>query len=61
MTVYLEDLREGSEYLSASRTISSQDITAFAGLSGDFSRSTAVRQDDGNFVLCRHWRTPTAR
>jgi acyl dehydratase len=37
MTVYLEDLREGSEYLSASRTISSQDITAFAGLSGDFS------------------------
>jgi 3-hydroxybutyryl-CoA dehydratase len=37
MTVYLEDLREGSEYLSASRTVSSHDITAFAGLSGDFS------------------------
>jgi acyl dehydratase len=37
MTVYLEDLREGSEYLSASRTISRQDIAAFAGLSGDFS------------------------
>jgi 3-hydroxybutyryl-CoA dehydratase len=37
MTVYLEDLREGSEYLSASRTVSHQDITVFAGLSGDFS------------------------
>jgi 3-hydroxybutyryl-CoA dehydratase len=37
MTVYLEDLREGTEYLSASRTISHQDIAAFAGLSGDFS------------------------
>ncbi len=37
MTTYLEDLTEGSEYLSAPRTISEQDITAFAGLSGDFS------------------------
>ena len=37
MTVYLEDLREGSEYLSASRTVAVQDIAAFAGLSGDFS------------------------
>ena len=37
MTVYLEDLREGSEYLSASRTVSAADIAAFAGLSGDFS------------------------
>jgi acyl dehydratase len=37
MTTYLEDLREGSEYLSAARTIRKQDIMAFAGLSGDFS------------------------
>ena len=37
MTTYLEDLREGSEYLSAARTIAAQDITAFAGMSGDFS------------------------
>jgi acyl dehydratase len=37
MTTYLEDLREGSEYLSAARTIGKEDITAFAGLSGDFS------------------------
>jgi 3-hydroxybutyryl-CoA dehydratase len=37
MTTYLEDLREGSEYRSAARLISSADITAFAGLSGDFS------------------------
>jgi 3-hydroxybutyryl-CoA dehydratase len=37
MTTYLEDLREGSEYLSAARTIRNEDITAFAGLSGDFS------------------------
>jgi 3-hydroxybutyryl-CoA dehydratase len=37
MTTYLEDLREGGEYLSAARTIRSEDITAFAGLSGDFS------------------------
>ena len=37
MTTYLEDLREGSEYLSAARTISKDDIAAFAELSGDFS------------------------
>ncbi len=37
MTTYLEDLAEGSEYLSAPRVISDQDIAAFAGLSGDFS------------------------
>jgi 3-hydroxybutyryl-CoA dehydratase len=37
MTTYLEDLREGSEYLSAPRTVTTDDITAFAGLSGDFS------------------------
>ena len=37
MTTYLEDLREGSEYLSAARTIRKEDITAFAELSGDFS------------------------
>lgn len=37
MTTYLEDLREGSKYLSAARTIRKEDITAFAGLSGDFS------------------------
>lgn len=37
MTAYLEDLRPGSGYLSAARTIRKQDITAFAGLSGDFS------------------------
>ena len=37
MTTYLEDLREGTEYLSAARTIRTEDIMAFAGLSGDFS------------------------
>jgi len=37
MTTYLEDLREGGEYLSAARTISKEHITAFAALSGDFS------------------------
>jgi 3-hydroxybutyryl-CoA dehydratase len=37
MTTYLEDLREGGEYLSAARTINEEDIAAFAGLSGDFS------------------------
>jgi len=37
MTTYLEDLREGSEYLSDSRTIGKEDIAAFAALSGDFS------------------------
>lgn len=37
MTTYLEDLQEGSEYLSAPRTITGQDISAFAELSGDFS------------------------
>jgi len=37
MTTYLEDLRAGSEYLSAARTVSKEDIAAFAGLSGDFS------------------------
>ena len=37
MTTYLEDLREGDEYLSASRTISERDIAVFAELSGDFS------------------------
>jgi len=37
MTTYLDDLRVGSVYLSASRTISKEDIVAFAGLSGDFS------------------------
>ncbi len=37
MTTYLEDLREGSEYLSHARTITEQDIAAFAELSADFS------------------------
>jgi hypothetical protein len=37
MTTYLEDLRPGSRYLWAGRTIRKEDITAFAGLSGDFS------------------------
>ncbi len=37
MTTYLEDLREGSEYLSTARTINKEDIAAFAELSGDFS------------------------
>jgi acyl dehydratase len=37
MTTYLEDLREGCEYLSAARTVTTEDIAAFAGLSGDFS------------------------
>ena len=30
MTAYLEDLRPGSGYLSAARTIRKRDITAFA-------------------------------
>lgn len=37
MNIYLEDLREGSEYLSASRIVNEADITAFAELSGDLS------------------------
>jgi len=37
MTTYLEDLREGSEYLSAARVIRAEDIAAFATLSGDVS------------------------
>jgi 3-hydroxybutyryl-CoA dehydratase len=37
MTTYLEDLREGSEHLSAARTVTRADIAAFAGLSGDLS------------------------
>ena len=44
MTTYLEDLREGSEYLSAARMVSEADITAFAELSGDFS---PLHTDDG--------------
>ena len=44
MTTYLEDLREGSEYLSAPRTITAQDIADFAALSGDFS---PLHTDDG--------------
>jgi 3-hydroxybutyryl-CoA dehydratase len=44
MTTYLEDLQEGSEYLSAPRTITAQDIADFAALSGDFS---PLHTDDG--------------
>jgi len=44
VTTYLEDLREGSEYLSAPRTITAQDIADFAALSGDFS---PLHTDDG--------------
>jgi acyl dehydratase len=35
MTVYLEDLAEGHEVVSASRVVATEDIEAFAELSGD--------------------------
>jgi 3-hydroxybutyryl-CoA dehydratase len=44
VTTYLEDLRVGAEYLSESRTITEQDISSFALLSGDFS---PLHTDDG--------------
>lgn len=34
---YLEDLRAGDTFTSAARTITESDVTAFAGLSGDFN------------------------
>jgi len=37
MSVYLEDLRPGCEYRSATRVVTAADIAAFAALSGDFS------------------------
>jgi 3-hydroxybutyryl-CoA dehydratase len=37
VTVYLEDLHEGSQYRSDRRTVTAGDIAAFAALSGDFS------------------------
>jgi 3-hydroxybutyryl-CoA dehydratase len=37
VTVYLEDISVGDQYLSESREISAKDIDAFATLSGDFN------------------------
>jgi acyl dehydratase len=34
---YLEDLHAGDVFTSAARTITESDVTAFAGLSGDFN------------------------
>jgi len=34
---YLEDLHAGDTFTSAARTITESDLTAFAGLSGDFN------------------------
>ena len=34
---YLEDLHAGDTFTSAARTITESDVTAFAGLSGDFN------------------------
>jgi 3-hydroxybutyryl-CoA dehydratase len=34
--MYLEDLSEGQEFVTARRTVTEADITAFAGISGDF-------------------------
>src|SRR5258708_25561284 len=34
---YLEDLHAGEVFTSAARTITESDVTAFAGLSGDFN------------------------
>jgi len=34
---YLEDLHSGDTFTSAARTITESDVTAFAGLSGDFN------------------------
>ncbi|MBI2876279.1 MAG: MaoC family dehydratase N-terminal domain-containing protein [Candidatus Tectomicrobia bacterium] len=36
-TLYYEDLQEGEEILSPSRTVTEADIVAFAGLSGDYN------------------------
>jgi acyl dehydratase len=35
--VYLEDLAVGDRFVSPARTVTEADITAFAGLSGDFN------------------------
>jgi len=37
VTVYLEDLEPGTEFVSAGRTVTEADIVAFAGLSGDYN------------------------
>lgn len=37
MTVYLDDIRLGAEYLSEIRTVERADIDRFAELSGDFN------------------------
>ena len=38
MTVHLEDLERGQEFVSAGRTITDADIIGFAGVSGDFNQ-----------------------
>lgn len=37
MSVYFDDLTEGTAYVSARRTLTEADISSFAGLSGDFN------------------------
>jgi acyl dehydratase len=37
MPMYLEDFKAGQEFLTPARTITESDVTAFAGLSGDYN------------------------
>jgi acyl dehydratase len=37
MPMYLEDFKAGQEFLTPARTITEGDVTAFAGLSGDYN------------------------
>lgn len=38
MTLYLEDLSPGRQFVSAGRTVTEADIVNFAGLSGDYNQ-----------------------
>lgn len=37
MTLYMDHLEPGTEFVSAGRTVTESDIVAFAGLSGDYN------------------------
>jgi len=37
MTVYVDDLAPGREFVSAARTVTEADLVSFAGVSGDFN------------------------
>ena len=37
MPMYLEDFKQGQEFTTPARTITEADVTAFAGLSGDYN------------------------